>query len=213
MAEDVVATKWSASVAIANLGLSGEAIMGKKWDKEHRPQLLRQFIGMLDYGEGKVCGICLCEVGNMDDPLTPEVRERMKNLIEEAFRKSRAGVYGKCQIVWPQGKHPGETLTAWRGDIKIEVLTQVRNMPQVADWRVVERLLVVHNGDALLVYNNHQPCSENRPFSKQARVRFLKAILDDMVRQSCADRRIVGVMFCGDANCNHHHWRQLLPNK
>ena len=56
---------WAGRVAIANVGLDGEAIMGPKWEK-HREKLLRQFIGMLDYGN--VCGLCLGEVGSFDHP-------------------------------------------------------------------------------------------------------------------------------------------------
>ena len=56
---------WAGSVAIANIGLDGQAIMGAKWQR-HRGRLLRQFKGMLDYGN--VCGLCLGEVGNFDHP-------------------------------------------------------------------------------------------------------------------------------------------------
>ena len=56
---------WRGRAAIANVGLDGEAIMGPKWEK-HRGKLLRQFIGMLDYGN--VCGLCLGEVGSFDHP-------------------------------------------------------------------------------------------------------------------------------------------------
>ena len=206
MAKYAVAKYWSGSIAIANPGLDGKAIMGRLWEPRHKFQLYEQLIGMLNYGDGNVCGLCLGEVGSMVHPLTQEVRERVKNLIEEAFQNSRAGVHGRCQIVWPQGEHPGETLTAWRGDIRIEVLRQLVPLPLLAPYRVVERLLVLHNGDALLVYNNHQPCSDARPFSRQARVEFLKSVLDDMVQQSSADGRIVATMFCGESNCNLQHW-------
>ena len=52
-------------VAIADIGLGGKAIMGKKWPK-HSANIVEQFKGMLNY-DG-VCGLCLCEVGSWDEP-------------------------------------------------------------------------------------------------------------------------------------------------
>ena len=56
---------WAGSVAIANIGLNGVAIMSTKWE-QHRSRLLRQFKGMMNYRN--VCGLCLCEVGSIDHP-------------------------------------------------------------------------------------------------------------------------------------------------
>ena len=56
---------WAGSVAIANIGLDGQAIMGTKWQR-HCRKLLQQFKGMLNYGN--VCGLCLGEVGSFDHP-------------------------------------------------------------------------------------------------------------------------------------------------
>ena len=56
---------WAGSVAIANIGLDGQAIMGTTW-KRHRTTLLQQLKGMLD--DGNVCGLCLGEVGSFDHP-------------------------------------------------------------------------------------------------------------------------------------------------
>ena len=58
-------SRWAGSVAIANIGLDGQAIMGANWHR-HREKLLQQFKGMLDYGN--VCGLCLGEDGNFDHP-------------------------------------------------------------------------------------------------------------------------------------------------
>ena len=182
MVKHAVPEEWSGSLAIANIGLSGRAIMGRKWPR-HRAKLFKQLTGMLEYGGGKVCGLCLCEVGSLQHPLTNDVRERVKELIEEVFENSSAAEHGRCNIVWPQGVHPGETLTAWRGDIFFEVLSQMSRLPKQLDYRVVERLLVLHKKDggaaehAILVYNNHQPASENHDFPKSARVKFCKIIL------------------------------------
>ena len=56
---------WAGSIAIANIGLDGQAIMGAKWQR-HREMLLQQFKDMLNYGN--VCGLCHGEVGNFDHP-------------------------------------------------------------------------------------------------------------------------------------------------
>ena len=58
---------------------------------------------------------------------------------------------------------------------------------------------------AILLYNNHQPNSDQRLFSRTSRLMFCKAVLADAIRQVAADKRIVSCMFCGDANCNLSH--------
>ena len=86
---------WAGRVAIANIGLDGRAILGATW-KRHHKRLLRQFTDMLNYGN--VCGLCLCEVGSFDYPLTEEVRSRVHNLIEEAFEDSGASAHGHAPL-------------------------------------------------------------------------------------------------------------------
>ena len=93
-------------------------------------------------------------------------------------------------------------------------LNKLKNLPE---YRVCERLRIVRQGKeggagehAILVYNNHQPASENNDFPRHARVMFCKTILQDMMRQSSDETRIVGAMFCGDANCNQQHWFTAL---
>ena len=212
---------WSGSLAIANIGLSGEAIMGSRWDR-HRAQLRDQFIEMLDFNDGEVCGLCLGEVGSIDHPLTDEVGERVQLVIEEAFENSSAARHGRCQIVWPAGIDPGETLIALRGDMKIELLRELRPFPRQARYRVVERLLLLKDFEdeeggtaehAILVYNTHQPSSRTRMFTKNQRVAFCESILEDMARQHNNDSRIVGVMVCGDANCNQLQWAMSIFNE
>ena len=56
---------WAGNVAIANIGLDGQAIMITTWQR-HCSRLLQQFKGMLNYGN--VRGLCLCEVGSFDHP-------------------------------------------------------------------------------------------------------------------------------------------------
>ena len=66
-------------VAIANVGLAGCAITGNKWETQHRPFLLEQLTAMLD--EDNIWGLMLCEIGNWDDPLEPEARKRVSELL------------------------------------------------------------------------------------------------------------------------------------
>ena len=114
--------------------------------------------------------------------------------------------------MWPHGQHPGETLAAWRGDMRVELLGQLKFYPWQPTYRVVERILLLENAEAgvaehaILIYNNHQPDSDNRPFSKPMRISFCRIVLLDAIQQVAADKRIVGVMFCGDANCGLQHW-------
>ena len=212
---------WSGSLAIANIGLSGHAIMGNNWER-HRAQLRDQFIEMLDFNDGEVCGLCLGEVGSIDHPLTDEVGERVQLVIEEAFENSSAARHGRCQIVWPARIDAGQTLIALRGDMKIELLRELRPFPRQARYRAVERLLLLKDFEdkeggtaehAILVYNTHQPSSRTRMFTKNQRVTFCESILEDMARQHNIDSRIVGVMCCGDANCNRTQWNLSMYNE
>ena len=114
-ASEHVRPVWAGSVAIANIGLGGKAIMGKKWPR-YSTHLVEQLSKMLNYDA--VCGLCLGEVGTLDEPLNPNVRQRVQEVLNDAFTDSNASVYGEHQTVWPQGRHPGETLTAWRGDMR-----------------------------------------------------------------------------------------------
>ena len=123
---------WAGRVAIANVGLDGEAIMGARWGK-HREKILQQFQGMLETGI----------------TLTEEVRGRVRDLVKEAFEGSSASMHGQCTIVWPQGEHPGEALTAWCGDMRVEPLGQLSDMGRaprrLQRYRVVERMLLLWN--------------------------------------------------------------------
>ena len=161
-------------VAIANVGLAGKAIMGGKWHK-HSAVLVEQFKCMLNC-EG-VCGLCLCEVGSWDQPLTTEVRERVGEVLEEAFRLSSASEHGAHLVVWPQGQHPGETLTAWRGDMRVESWGQLNGMPRQPEYRVVERMLLLQSAEggaaehAILISPVRQrtgrfPTPSESPFAK-----------------------------------------------
>ena len=63
---------------------------------------------------------------------------------------------------------------------------------------------------AILLDNSQQPNSDQRSFPKTSRLMFCKAVVADAIRQVTANERIVGFMFCGDANCNLPHWLTAL---
>ena len=135
----------------------------------------------------------------------------MGDLVDEAFKVSSASEHVECTIVWPQGAHPGETLTAWRGDMRATLLGQLRGIQKQPAYRVAERMMLLWNEGsaaehAILLYNNHNPDSDKRPFSKNSRIAFCKAVLADAIRQAVEDKSIVSFMLCGDANCNLPHW-------
>ena len=87
--------------------------------------------------------------------------------------------------MWPQGEHPGETLTAWRGDMRAESLGQLSGIHKQPKYRVVERMMLLWNEGgaaehAILLYNNHQPVSAKRPFPRNLKREFC---------ESCGGRR------------------------
>ena len=77
--------------------------------------------------------------------LTEDVEARVQDLVKEAFRESSASEHGECTIVWPQGARPGETLTAWRGDMRANLLGQLRGIQKQPAYRVAERMLLLWN--------------------------------------------------------------------
>ena len=237
----VVRAMWKGAIAVANIGLPGNAITGNNWNKQHRPALKKQFKRLLTEN-GDVHGLSLCEVGNHDYPLTGECRERMRHLINEVFTevfaKATLSQQGLPTIIWPQGNHGGETLTAWRADVQVTPLGQLTPPKQPA-YRVVERVKLSfsaaehgrassssaseHAHASILVYNNHQPASDTRPFSSYARIQFLKAVIKDAI-DICSGlvpldgppehvgqaEPFVGFIFTGDANCNYILWNTAL---
>ena len=69
----------------------------------------------------------------------------MGDLVNEAFEGPSASMHGQCTIVWPQGEHPGETLTTWRGDMRVESLGQLSSIHKQPEHRVVERMMLLWN--------------------------------------------------------------------
>jgi hypothetical protein len=158
--EHTSSSAWGGALAFANIGLPGDAFTGSKWAKTHRPGLLTEFIELLQYSSD-VVGLCLNEVGNLDDLLSEEAKKIFEGLIQEAFETAGSAERGPAKIFWPKGG--GETVTAWRADMVVIPMSTLKNMPKQPPYRVVERLLLIgateHGQCSLLVYNQHQPAS------------------------------------------------------
>ena len=190
--------KWTGAFAFSNVGLPGSAFQGNNWQKKHAGNLQEIFSDLLMTNQ-KPQGILLCEVGNLSDPITPEGRERLEEVLGFAFKENGAAEHGPPQFFWSNG----ETMAAF-----MEPLTK---MCRVDSWRTVERFKVIgateHGEHTLLIYNQHQPKSDLRPFKPTQKINFCKAILEDAMRQHSEDASIIGFGFGGDANCNmvpHH---------
>ena len=64
-------------------------------------------------------GILLCEVGNISDPITSEGRERLKEVLESAFKETGAAKHGPPQFFWSNDEFfwsNGETMAASKAE-------------------------------------------------------------------------------------------------
>ena len=131
----------------------------------------------------------------------------MEEVLGLAFADAGAAEHGPPQFFWSDG----ETMAASEAGAKVHVMEPLTQMSRVVSWRTVERFKVTgateHGGHTLLIYNQHQPSSDLRPFKPAQKIHFCKAILEDAMRQHGEDESIIGFGFGGDANCNmvpHH---------
>ena len=126
----------------------------------------------------KLLGLLLCEVGNLSDPIIGESRKKFCDVIKDAIA---AATKADPTIVWAPGE--GETMAAFLPCANMTKLPRMNHvdMPSVHDWRVVDRFLIQcaseHGSPTLLVYNQHQPSSKERPFPYPMRISFCKYIL------------------------------------
>ena len=86
------------------------------------------------------------------------------------------------QLLWS----PGETMAAFRSNVSVKCLSRLTKMDRVHAWMAVERFAVLgateHGPCKLLIYNQHQPASDERPFPASMRIAFCKAIISDAIR-------------------------------
>ena len=205
--EHTVEWEWRGSFAFANIGMAGSAFTGKDWYKKHNPALKELFTGLLNQ---QAQGLLLNEFGNMSNLTTIVGKKRLEEVMILAFEEANAMQHGPPQFFWTAG----ETMAAFRADIQVYELKQLTNMPNVDEWRTVDRFEVVgatKYGDcSLLIYNQHQPQSENRRFNKTQRISFCTAVLHDAIRFRKENKRCIGYCFGGDANCSYVMWNTAL---
>ena len=208
--EHIVKREWRVKLAFSNIGLPGNAFTGSKWYKEHCPVLVALFTNLL---KGKALGLLLNEVGNMSVLTTPEGKMRLQELMVSAFEAADAVQHGPPQFFWNEGE---ETMAAFRAEVKVRQLESLTKMPRVHGWRVVNRFEVSaapeHGQCSMLIYNNHQPRSDNRPFKINMQIDFCKAILRDAIDFKKKNPQCVGYGFGGDANCLLTTWNLALAD-
>ena len=193
-------TAWHAALASYNVGLAAGAILGGNWSR-HRQKLRKIFMDLMG-GAEPVVGLLLCEVGNLDDLCDEEAQCRVEDVIAESFAAASKGT--------PTFYWSGETVTAWLRNQQVHPLPLLTKMKKVHDWRCCERLVLTgaaeHGHPKLLVYNTHQPASDNRKFPPAMRINFCAAVLEDAVRFRTKDSRCIGFIQTGDANCTIGTW-------
>ena len=110
------------------------------------------------------------------------------------------------RLIWSRG----ETMAAFSSNVIVEPLEQLVKMERVDSYRVVERFALhgaTEDGDChWLVYNQHQPASEERPFPAPMRIAFCEAIINDALRHCAQQPRCCGFIFGGDGNCSLASW-------
>jgi hypothetical protein len=195
-------------LAFSNIGLPAAGIRGKQWSNKHGPRLTRLVTELFEASAGhgrhhELLGILLNEVGNLSDLLDDKCRDTFGNMMTNAFF-SAAEI--EPRIIWS----PGETMAAFRSDINVECLPQLARMNRLHAYRTVDRFAVLgateHGPCKLLVYNQHQPASFDRPFPATMRINLCKSIVHDAFDFCNNDPDCCGFAVGGDANCSMAPW-------
>ena len=131
-------------------------------------------------------------------------------MITEAFRIAK---YDPPTVVWSSG----ETMAAFQSGVSVKSLPPLTKMQRAHPWRTVERFelsgATEHGPAKMLVYNTHQPSSDERPFPTNMRIKFCTAVLHDAIRHHSNNPTSCGWVFGGDANCSMAPWRGLQPSR
>ena len=169
------ADRWLGALATANIGLAGSAFTGAKWQNKHKPQLSRQFHELLSMPG--VQGLCLCEVGNISDPITADGKQRLTEVLQSTFAST---FQGAPQIIWPTTES-STTCAAWTGDVRVDSLPSFR-IPTLPSWRTIERMRVKsapeHGEQVLMVYISRATspnCKWEKPEYASARLNIWAA--------------------------------------
>ena len=194
---------WEGTLAFSNIG-----VRGQQWSKKHRPRRYRLVTELFEASAAhgrrhELLGVLLNDAGNMSDLLDSDCKDKFGDMMSDAFI-SAAGC--EPRILW----NPGETMAAFRPEVIPECLPQLVQMNRVDPWRTVDRFAIhgatEHGSCKLVIYNQHQPATTERPFRAAMRIAFFKAVLCDAIGFCTADAQCCGFAFGGDANCSMAPW-------
>ena len=102
-------------------------------------------------------------------------------------------------------------MAIFREEVCVEMLMPLTNMPRVDSWRTIYRFVLTgatkHGSCNLLLFNTHQPNSEQRKFNLTQQINMCKAVINEGVRFVSEDPHMnIGFGFGGDANCPVSPW-------
>ena len=101
-------------------------------------------------------GILLNEIGNLSDLVQGQEREKINDVLKEAFYTAGASKHGHPQIFWSDG----ETLGAFRAEVDVRSLPTLEfdERSRIGTWKKVERFGVTsateHGRQSILISTN-----------------------------------------------------------
>ena len=165
---------WRMAVDFANLGIAGTMVKSKHWATKHRRRLLAQLVALLQ-SKKNPAGILLNEIGNLSDLVQGQEREKINDVLKDAFYIAGASKHGSPLIFWSDG----ETLGAFRAEVSVRPLPTLEFNAQskIDTWRKVERFEVTgateHGRHSLQESVTEQPSEKapRRALSKEPAMR------------------------------------------
>ena len=122
--------KWDATIAFANLGITGPMVNNKRvWESRHESTVLSLLTNLMQDrdAQSRIIGVCLCEVGNLPEWLTDAGRERFDVMLRQLFKV--LGQTRPPKILWSAPKH--ECVAAFYHDVDVERLEPLEKMNEV----------------------------------------------------------------------------------
>ena len=194
---------WKEGIAFANIDIKTTAMLGQNWFSLHRPFLLNEFQSLLAMDD--VIALCLCEVGGVTDPLPPELKREFESLLLDSFGAPEH----EPTILW--GQNNNETVAAFKAGVHVLELEQMKNfMNGKHSFRMVDRYVLHKGNHNILLYNQHQPASNERQLRPRDKVELTGKVLRDAIAFHKQTPNNIGFIFGGDANSAHSIWATTL---
>ena len=156
-------------------------------------------VGHVNWHAQPLLGIPFNEVGNLSDLFNEDDKRKFNIMMSEAFILATGN---RPQLHWRQG---AETMAAFRSEVEVECLAPLIKMPKLDPWRTADRYFVCgvteHGRCKLLLYNQHQPASNERRFPFHMRIAYCVAILRDAIKVCDEDPECCGWGWGGDGKC------------